>query len=39
VAVSRLIEALSDNDQNVGNLAAWALKRVHHAAAAKAGLK
>jgi len=38
-AVPMLLEALSDNDQEVRTHAAWALKRIDPAAAAKAGLK
>src|SRR5207245_5475280 len=38
-AVPMLLEALSDNDQKVRNKAAWALKHIDPAAAAKAGVK
>jgi HEAT repeat protein len=38
-AVPMLSEALSDNDQTVRNDAAWALKHIDPAAAAKAGVK
>ena len=38
-AVPMVLEALSDNDQEVRDQAAWALKRIDPAAAAKAGVK